>query len=619
MSSKYDHLDREKLISLLVKRDQDDRRRRFGLRWERDEIEHDHAINSDFVCLDLDPEASEGPAPYAHQIIEGDNFDALRNLSISFSGRVKCIYIDPPYNTGKKDFTYNDRFIGEDDVWRFSTWTEFLYRRLLIARELLAEDGVILVSINDENRAKLELLMDEVFPGMRIGSFAWRTKDTGSGPHRFSHVHEHILIYGGKQFTFNGKKTDLSKYRNPDNDPRGPWAPRPITKRHSYKDREKAYYHLQDPVTGYWYPCDPDTVWRYASRTKMAPGQKLRTEPIEDLIARDEIFFPPCDESDLKIYNSLEEIMEAIKSGTGPVLPKKKTPLLREDLPDLEHWIGKPIAPGRPSRKDFLYNKSEEDMIAAVSSWIAGVNEEVQFDTAELDEDIEVLRSPKGGIGSDDLKKVMGYAAFSHPKPVELIKHLIRQSTDKSSIVLDFFAGSGTTGQAVLELNLEDGGTRRFILVSNTEATGDEPDKNICRDICAERVRRVISGMSAKDREDVGFAYFRTRRIPIAKVHRRIGHDQVWYALQQVYADRIAQFSSDAHAQVSETDQQILVYLPQLGEGPEGQLRKIIDNADLPVLVFSWQPGMLTTFALDERVTIERIPDFLLDRFKVVE
>ena len=128
-------------------------------------------------------------------IIEGDNFDSLRLLKSTHAGKVRVIYIDPPYNTGNKDWVYNDRYVGANDRWRHSQWLEFLYRRLTLAKYLLTQDGVIMVSINDENRARLELLMDEVLPGRRVGSLVWRTKDTGNDlSQRFSHVHEHVLV-----------------------------------------------------------------------------------------------------------------------------------------------------------------------------------------------------------------------------------------------------------------------------------------------------------------------------------------------------------------------------------------------------------------------------------------
>ena len=239
---------------------------KLGLYWERNQIEHDKALNNDSVFLRLAEEngqpLSVGDGSYRNLIIEGDNFDALRCLRATHTNKIRVIYIDPPYNTGNKDWVYNDRYVNKDDRYKASMWLEFLYRRLLLARDLLASDGVILVSINDENRAKLELLMDKVFQGMRLGSFAWRTKDTGNDSGgNFSAVHEHILIYARGDFAFNGNPLNTKKYRNPDDDPNGRYALNPITKAHTYKERPNTYYPIQNKKTGYWYPCDPNTVW----------------------------------------------------------------------------------------------------------------------------------------------------------------------------------------------------------------------------------------------------------------------------------------------------------------------------------------------------------------------
>lgn len=513
-------------------------KRKLGLTWERNAIEHDEALNADLVLPRLVPELSHNPAEvgekFVHRnlIIEGDNFDALRLLKATHAGRVRVIYIDPPYNTGNKDWVYNDRFVGKTDRWRHSQWLEFLYRRLELARDLLAPDGVILVSINDENRARLEMLMDDVFPGRRLGSLAWRTKDTGNDlGQRFSHVHEHVLVYANPGFKFNGRPVDRSKFRNTDNDERGDWSPQPLTKSHTYTERGNTYYPIQNPVTGYWYPCDPDSVWRYASEHEIrkrldndenavaAALDGLRSDPIEQLIEKRLIYFPPCKPEEIKQFDTHDALIAAIREDRGPILPKKKTPLLREELPDLDFWIGKPIAPGRPSRKEHWTARPEEERLAPVSSWIAGINEEVNGDD-EFIEAIITLRSTRGGVATDEVKSILGGKAFPYPKPLSLLKGLLEQSTKKEDTVLDFFAGSGTTGQALLQLNAEDGGRRHFILCSSTEANDKEPTKNICRDVCAARMRRVINGYNGNpgfNLEQGGeFAYLRLDKVATA-------------------------------------------------------------------------------------------------------
>lgn len=515
-------------------------KRKLGLTWESDAIARDAALNADVVLPRHVPEWSHRPsdmpegAPHRNLIIEGDNFDALRLLKTTHAGRIRVIYIDPPYNTGNQDWVYNDRYVGKNDRWKHSQWLEFLYQRLTLARDLLTPDGVILVSINDENRARLELLLDEVFPGRRLGSLVWRTKDTGNDlSQRFSHVHEHVLVYANPGFKFNGRPTDRSKFRNPDNDPRGEWSPQPLTANKSLTERPNTYYPIQNPTTGYWYPCDPDSVWRYASEQeirKRLNGDEeavatalaaLRSDTIEQLINKELLYFPPCSPSDVMQFDTRDALIEAIRAGKGPALPKKKTPLLREDLPDLDFWVGKPIAPGRPSRKEHWTAKPEEERLAPLSSWIAGLNE-VVFEGEDVIEELLVMRSTRGGVATDEVKAILGNKAFSYPKPLSLIRGLIEQSSQPGDVVLDFFAGSGTTAQAVIELNSEDGKERRFILCSSTEENSREPGKNLCRDVCAERVRRISAGYADKPGISASqggeFAYLQLDRIAPADI-----------------------------------------------------------------------------------------------------
>jgi adenine-specific DNA-methyltransferase len=532
-------------------------KRKLGLTWERDAIAHDQARTTGVVLPRLVPELSHAPADagekFVHRniIIEGDNFDSLHLLKTTHAGRVRVIYIDPPYNTGNDDWVYNDKYVGEKDRWRHSQWLEFLYQRLKLARDLLASDGVILVSINDENRAKLEMLMDEVFPGRRVGSLVWRTKDTGNDlAQRFSHVHEHVLIYANSGFSFNGRATDRKKFRNPDHDPRGDWSPQPLTANKSLFERKNTYYPIQDPETEYWYPCDPDSVWRFASEAVircLCQGDEvavqamlagLRRDTIETLISKKLIYFPPCKPDEVLYYETLTELRAAIKERKGPKLPKKKTPLLRDGLPDLEFWVGKPIAPGRPSRKEHWMTKPEAKRLAPLSSWIAGINEEVDDD--ELD--LFLLHATRGGVATEEIKNILGSKAFPYPKPVSLIQGLLQQATRPGDTVLDFFAGSATTAHAVLALNAMDGGQRRYILCSNKEATDKKPDKNICRDITAERIRRVSRGYAGKPgytAEQGGeFAYLQLDKIAPADLpfEVKIEHAMTLLSLREAHA-----------------------------------------------------------------------------------
>ncbi len=265
------------------------------------------------------------------------------------------IYIDPPYNTGNKDWVYNDKFVGANDRWRHSQWLEFLYQRLTLARELLTGDGVILVSINDENRSRLELLMDEVFPGRKLGCFVWKTR-SGSNDEQalFSVDHEYVLVYGQSSFKFRGEDKDFAQYKNPDNDPRGRWKTGDLGKGHTRIERPNAYYPIQNPKTGVWYPCNPAVVWRFASEARIEDISTLRAKTMEQYIREDKVIFPDPKTERVQIWQTKQALLDAIKSGDIPVRPKTKTPLLTVDLPDLDFWVGKPVGFGRPWFKRHL-------------------------------------------------------------------------------------------------------------------------------------------------------------------------------------------------------------------------------------------------------------------------
>lgn len=604
---KYDKLNKEELIELLTKRDEE---RKFGLVWERNQIEHDNALNNDYVFMDFISELSVGKDSYDNLIIEGDNFDALRYLNLTHKGKIKCIYIDPPYNTGNKDFVYNDHYVKEDDAYRHSTWLEFLYRRLLLSRDLLREDGVLFVSINDENRSKLELLLDEIFPGQRIGSMVWRTKDTTNKKDiRFSSTHEHILIYANPLFKFNGiQKTD-KKYKNPDNDPLGKWNIDPLTVGADRFERETFFYPLQNPKTERWYPCDPDRVWAYTTEQNPESAARRRdSETMEEWIRQNKIIFPNPDDEKVVIWQTMDELIAAIKNGEVPVTPKKKKPLITLDTPNLEFWLNKQIGFGRPGFKKHWINLKSK--VNPLGSWIARVNE-------EDDEDYIVLRTKGTGEGSDALEAIFRKKVFNNPKPPKLIQQLILQSTSsyESDIILDFFAGSGTTAQSVLESNVLDSGNRKFILVSSKETTINEPKKNICKDICAKRVTTVINGYQGNKAIDSNFAYLRTKRINREDIYVDLQHPQIWSALELIHFDKLTVDSNFKLFYEQNNKFKRIIYLPEVNKASLEALLSLLEKDTISTLIYSWQPGIVNQYIHSEHSSVEQIPDYLIERF----
>lgn len=521
MKDNYDNLTRDQLIGLLRRRDLS---RRLGLVWERDEIEHERLFEEEFPLVELEASLSRGGGPWRDILIEGDNFHALRFLRAAFKGQVKCIYIDPPYNTGNKDFVYNDHYLDAADSFRHSTWLEFLYRRLSLARDLLREDGVLLVSINDENRALLELLLTQIWPGGRRGSFVWRSRvgdNSGKGAN-LSVNHEHVLVWAQERFKFSGLERSFAMYSNPDHDPRGDWASDNLVQPKSRSERPNGFYPIRNPATDVWYPPNPDQVWRFASETIGLEGQTTRKETMEELIRQGRVIFPR--DARFRIWNDLDSLRTAIanrevpRDGTGALL-------IREGIDeiDLSFWIGKRIGYGVPRYKRFKSEIATTNQ--PLSSWIKSSAER------DFSEDEEAVHIESGFTdeGSKELRRLLGDKSFPYPKPPSLLRGLIDQATGPGDLVLDFFAGSATTAQAVAELNERDAEAaraatlsppypRRWIMVSSTEASAAEAEKNIARDVAARRLSAL----------GLEFAYLRMRSVPTLSAFRDI--DAAWLA-----------------------------------------------------------------------------------------
>ena len=226
------------------------------------------------------------------------------------------------------------------------------------------------------------------------------------------------------------------------------------------------------------------------------------------------------------------------------------------------------------------------------------------------------------GFNSDatrELKDIFGEKPFDTPKPTSLIEWLISLHADENALVVDFFAGSGTTAHAVMKLNAEDGGKRRFILVSSTEATSEEPDKNLCRDVCAARVRRVMRGYANKKGEAVeglggSFAYLRTKRIPVARVFNDIQHEQVWRALQLIHGAPLADYEMGVPVQLAGNADDRLLYVPKLSEAVLEEVARVAGLGGR-LVVYSWQPGQIRQRVEAPNVAFEKIPEFLVSRF----
>ena len=390
--------------------------------------------------------------------IEGDNLEVLKLLQKSYFRKVKMIYIDPPYNTGN-DFVYEDNFAdplarykevtqqttksNPETMGRFHTnWLNMMYPRLRLAANLLQDDGVIFISIDDGEVTNLRRLCDEVFGEENfIAQFIWKCRQNKDNRNisGVSVDQEYIICYS-KQFgnrVFHGTERKVEQYKNPDNDPRGPWTSANMVGLATADARPNLHYDLVNPKDGINYGCPPKG-WRYDRNT------------MKRLIDEGRIIWP--------------------------------------DSPD-----------GRPRKKSFLNEISE-----VLPGYSSVFSDGIYTNTA-----------------TKELYSIFQAHYFDFPKPVEIIKQLISQVTESGDIILDFFSGSATTAHAVMQLNAEDDGNRRFILVQLPEVCDEKSEayktgyKNIC-EIGKERIRRVgqkilENAADAPDKPpvDVGFKVFK--------------------------------------------------------------------------------------------------------------
>ncbi len=398
------------------------------------------------VARSVNPEVADG-----NMIIEGENLEVLKCLLSAYREKIKCIYIDPPYNTGN-DFVYRDNYTEQRKAYweqtgvteegvkidtntesdgRFhSNWLNMMYPRLLAARQLLREDGVIFISIDDHEVHHLRKLCDEVFGADSfIAKFIWEKRTNRENRKVISTRHDYIICYC-KSITPGVKpikqqpmsEKALSNYRNPDNDPRGLWKSDPATAQAGHGTKSQ-FYVLEAP-NGKQHKLESGRCWLYTND------------------------------------------------------------VMQEAIDDNRIWFGKD-GNGVPRIKTYL--NSKERGLTPETIWFA--------------EDVSTTENSK-----NQLKELFdGASVFETPKPVDLLKLAIQVSTD-DDIVLDFFSGSGPTGQAVMELNNEVGSNRKFILVQLPELTDEHSEaykagyKKIS-DITIERNKRVIARIEQEQAE----------------------------------------------------------------------------------------------------------------------
>ena len=506
-STELDNEQKSQLIRLI--REQ----KKYGLVWEDSTEDAWEKMKTSIPVLNEDetkriiapPSAPEGativqsPCPN-HAIIEADNLHALIALTYTHAGMIDVIYIDPPYNTGHNDFTYNDSYVDSEDSFKHSKWLSFIEKRLRIAKALLSDRGMIFISIDDNEDAQLKLLCDEIFMNRnKVSDIIWQSRKSVSNDTFVSQNHNYTLVYAKNISMWDKSEfklpTKTTAFNNPDNDPRGPWVADPFD---APNLRPNLTYPIVNPNTGteYWPP--KGRCWRTTE------------EQYKEFLADNRIVFG--------------------KKGTSK--------------PQLKRF------------QDFAIEKGE----TPISIW----------------NDIETTTN-----GTKLLQSIFGgEKVFSNPKPVELIKRIMMLIGKKNLTILDFFAGSGTTLHATMQLNAEDGGHRQCILVTNNE-------NNICEEVTYERNKRVIEGYTTPKGEQVAglnhnnLRYYKLDFNPRKQSHQ--GNRELFYGLKDLLCikENIYQEQQQFGSLSLEGKEQMLRYFAENGR----EMLMVYDTRVIPFIV----------------------------------
>lgn len=424
-----------------------------------------------------------------NKIIHGDNLEALKSLLPEYEGKIKCIYIDPPYNTGNEGWIYNDnvndprikKWLGEvvgkesEDFTRHDKWLCMMYPRLKLLQKLLSEDGAIFISIDDNEQANLKLICDEIFgSGNFVANVSWqRTYSPRNDSKGISQETEYVLVYS-KTPDWQPKRLPRtekmnSKYKNPDNDV-APWrtsdafAPSAAT-------HQGMVYAIQHPFTGQLIYPYKGACWPLQQEKMFAEISKWGEYEYKDL----------HDEKERAEVCGISS--DEVRKGVLGIILKKsveESKKIAQEIYDKGKWP-----------KFFFTNKGQGGI--ARKTYLDATDGRVVTNFWNYEEVGHTDAAQK------EIKAIFGEKLFDTPKPSTLIERILQIATDKDSIILDSFAGSGTTAHAVLNMNKADGGNRKFILIEMMD---------YAETITAERVKRVIKGYTDKEGTSGDFNFY---------------------------------------------------------------------------------------------------------------
>lgn len=549
------------------------KQKKYGLVWENKPENVEERLRAELPVLKEVKEKAlldGGEDAPNHILIEGDNLEVLTALAYTHENKIDVIYIDPPYNTGNRDFVYNDSFVDSEDGYRHSKWLSFMDKRLRIAKRLLSDRGVIFISIDDNEQANLKLLCDEVFEERnQIATLPTIMNLKGNQDEfGFAGTHEYTIVYAKSKMNsvLNEYNVDESELESWEEDAIG-YYKKGATLKRTGEDapRDKRPY-------GYY----PILVRKEDNEVcSIQEDEYIRIYNKETKEFNDDFVSQLLIEYQKKGFYTLLPIIGDIK---GSWRWGYKT--LKNDSDEVI------VTKGRDGLS--LYKKQRPELGSLPTKKPKTIFYKAQYSS---------------GNGTQQLFDVLKNKLFSNPKPIDLIKDFIIIGSSKSSLILDFFAGSGTTLHATMQLNAEDGGHRKCILVTNNE-------NNICEEVTYERNKRVINGyITPKGEEVEGLKANNLRYYQIDHVEREssltakrklmaasaellcIKHDiyeeSTTFGTLKLKPHIARYFTSTSSAQANDKQQMLVIYMVEAIERIVEEIETMPEDTNIMVYVFS--------------------------------
>ncbi len=464
--------------------------KKYGLVWEHHEEAVDVLMRDNIPVFTEceDKEITAVPGGDYNFLLEGDNLHSLRLLEKTHAGKIDVIYIDPPYNTENNDFVYDDSYVEKNDGYRHSKWLSFMSERLMTAKKLLSPNGVLAISIGYHEVHNLMLLCQEIFDGNQIMCVTVQT--SGGKPNgAFNITHEYIVFITPQSFIPTASEDYMNEYSSPYHGM--------TLATFNQKQRPNQAYPIFIDKNGCIIGCGKSLQERVKDGTYTGELEDFTydySEAPEGTVA----IWPVSAKGEPCVWRLIpQRLLSDWKKGYIKVIPQTaKNNSNVFSVQYLSAGILKKIESGE--LESYRISESEDIPTIDVQSYKTAA---VEIPTIWTDKRYYTTK------GSNEIRDIFGVKAFSYPKPLSLIMDILKRISREDSIILDFFAGSGTTGQAAMQLNSLDGGHRKFILCTNNE-------NNICEQVTYERIKRVINGYGDTEGIPANLKYFRTDFVP---------------------------------------------------------------------------------------------------------